>query len=142
MIVLDASVAVKWYFPEPGSDAAIELQGGKHGALVAPELFVVEVTAALVRKANMEKARKDDILILIADFLTSSDDGTIQTRGLSGSTARTAAELAIELGHPLKDCIYLVLAMEMGCPLVTADARFAAKARGVYGDVRVLGEAT
>jgi predicted nucleic acid-binding protein len=49
-----------------------------------------------------------------------------------------ATNLAIDLGHPLKDCIYLALAMELGCDLVTADARFAAKAREVWAGVRVL----
>ena len=37
---------------------------------------------------------------------------------------RAAADLAMRLGHPLKDCIYLVLADRLGCTVVTADARF------------------
>ena len=52
----------------------------------------------------------------------------------------SSAGQAIDLGHPLKDCIYLALAMELGCELVTCDARFAAKAKGVWAGVRVLGE--
>jgi predicted nucleic acid-binding protein len=47
--------------------------------------------------------------------------------------------LAIDIGHPLKDCVYLVLAMELDCELVTCDARFAKKAKSVWGRVRVLG---
>jgi predicted nucleic acid-binding protein len=45
----------------------------------------------------------------------------------------------MNLGHPLKDCIYLALAMEMSCDLITCDARFAEKAKGAWARVRVLG---
>ena len=139
MIVLDASVAIKWYFPEVGSDDAIDLLNGQTRELIVPDIFVVEVTAALVRKANMEKARAGVIQGLIDDFLGRIAGGTLQAHRLSASGAREAAQLAVNLGHPLKDCIYLALAMELGCPLITADARFAAKVREVYGQVRVLG---
>jgi len=88
----------------------------------------------------MDKARKADALTFVADFKLKQDDGTVSLHRLAATQAAQAATLAIDLGQPLKDCIYLVLAMELGCPLVTADARFAARARDVYGDVRVLGE--
>jgi predicted nucleic acid-binding protein len=52
----------------------------------------------------------------------------------------SAASTAIDIGHPLKDCIYLILAMELDCELMTCDARFAKKARDVWDRVRVLGE--
>jgi predicted nucleic acid-binding protein len=140
VIVIDASVAVKWYFPEIGSDKAIELQNGEFGQLVAPDIFIVEVTAALVRKSNMEKSRTDDIRLMIDSFLANIIDGTVKTRHLSVSGARNAAWLAIGIGHPLKDCIYLGLAMELDCDLVTCDTKFAGKANGVWDRVRVLGD--
>ena len=65
---------------------------------------------------------------------------SLRAERLHHNQTAQAAKLAINLGHPLKDCLYLTLAMELGYPLITADAKFAAKARGVYGDVRVLGE--
>ncbi|MBY0393863.1 MAG: type II toxin-antitoxin system VapC family toxin, partial [Novosphingobium sp.] len=49
-----------------------------------------------------------------------------------------ASRLALDLGHPLKDCIYLALAMKMGCELLTCDLRFATKARGTWTKIRVL----
>ena len=140
MIAVDASVAVKWYFPEPGSIEAIELLGHSAGWLHGPDLLAVEVCASFVRGANRDKSRKADALRFVADFKLKLEDGTVSLHRLGATQAAQAATLAIDLGHPLKDCIYLVLAMELGCPLVTADTRFAAKARGVWGDVRVLGE--
>ena len=140
MIVLDASVAIKWYFPEKGSDAAIDLLKSSGNDFVAPDIFVVEVAAALVRKANMEKAKRDDTLILLDDFLGLVFDQVVQTRTLSVGSARQASRLAIDLGHPLKDCVYLALAMDLNCPLITSDIKFAAKAHGVWHAVQVLGE--
>ena len=64
---------------------------------------------------------------------------SILERTVPGQTI-FAAHLAIDLGHPLKDCIYLALAMELGRPLITSDAMFAAKARNIYPAVQVLGE--
>jgi predicted nucleic acid-binding protein len=138
VIILDASVAVKWYFPESGSDAAIEILGGSSGALIAPDIFAIEVNAALVRKGNMDKSQRDGIRLLIADFAEKLMQQVRLTR-LSGAPIAKAANLALDLGHPLKDCIYLALAMELDCELVTCDAKFAAKAKGVWDRVRVLG---
>jgi len=50
MIVVDASVAVKWFFPEAGTAEAQQvLASGDR--LAAPALIRVEVAAAIARKA-------------------------------------------------------------------------------------------
>jgi predicted nucleic acid-binding protein len=38
MIVVDVSVAVKWFIPEPGEEAAAKLLDGKEG-LIAPAVI-------------------------------------------------------------------------------------------------------
>jgi predicted nucleic acid-binding protein len=139
VIILDASVAVKWYFPEAGSDAAIELLGNSEGGLMAPDLFAIEVNAALVRKGNMDKSQREGIRLLVEDFAEKLRKSHVTLMRLSPDTAAQAANLALDLGHPLKDSIYLALAMELECDLVTCDTRFAAKAKGVWERVRVLG---
>ena len=141
MIVVDASVAVKWYVAETLEEQAAKLFDVYQGVLVVPDVFLIEVVATMVRRANVDKSLKPESERSIANFLALYDAGVIETRHLSADDLAKSARLAIEMGHPLKDCIYLALAMELGCPLVTADARFADKARGVYGDVRGLGEA-
>ncbi|HEV3304463.1 MAG TPA: type II toxin-antitoxin system VapC family toxin [Planctomycetaceae bacterium] len=49
MIVVDASVAVKWFIPEPGEEAAVKLLDGTNG-LISPALIRLEVTGAIIRR--------------------------------------------------------------------------------------------
>ena len=140
MIVVDASVGVKWFLDEDGSAFAAELLVAEREHISAPDIFAVEVAATLVREANVQKALASDMRLAVARLTSLFESAAISLVRLTPENLADTADLAINLGHPLKDCIYLTLAMELGCPLITADAKFAAKARGVYGDVRVLGE--
>ena len=63
---------------------------------------------------------------------------TIATSPTSPDLLVRAANLALELGHPLKDCVYLALAMDLDCKLITCDAKFASKASVKWGNVQVL----
>jgi predicted nucleic acid-binding protein len=139
VIVVDASLAVKWFLPEPGSAEAALILERNLGSIVGPDLLGVEVSATLVRGANMVKANRADALKSLSTFKIMLDDGIVSLRRTTIDLQDRAARQAIDLGHPLKDCLYLALAMELGCDLVTCDARFAAKAKGVWAGVRVLG---
>jgi predicted nucleic acid-binding protein len=140
MIVVDASVAVKWLVHEASSDLADDLLQNHSGDLIAPAIFAIEVAAALVRKANEVKANRAGSEAGLASLATILDNGIVAMRQLETTDLTSASALALDLGHPLKDCIYLALAMEQGCELVTCDARFAAKAKGAWEKVRVLEE--
>lgn len=139
MIVVDASLAVKWFLPEAGADAAAQILLGDM-AIIGPDMLAVEVHATLVRGANMVKSNRDDAESSIRRFQKMIASGEVALVRSQPNQIERAANLAIDLGHPLKDCLYLVLAMEMDCELVTCDARFAAKAQGVWARVRVLGD--
>jgi predicted nucleic acid-binding protein len=140
VIVIDASVAVKWFLPEAESDQATALLAQHETEIAVPDIFVTEVSGALVRRANMDKIFRRNVDVMIAEFLGMwrDEDYAVHRPGPEQFAGATA--MAMDLGHPLKDCLYLVLAMELDCDLVTADARFAGKARGAYDGVRVLGE--
>jgi predicted nucleic acid-binding protein len=140
VIVLDASVAVKWYVPEDQSADARLVFTENESAIVVPEIFRGEVVGAMVRRANMNKAERAASEESIRIFMGLIAEGFIDLTNLTPDQMTRAAGTAIDLGHPLKDCLYLALAMDLGCPLITCDAKFAAKAHGIYDGVRVLGE--
>ncbi len=139
MIVVDASLVVKLFRGEPDSDLAERIYAEHQGELAAPDLLAIEVAAALVRNANMVKSSRPFIEMALAEFGQVLRDATIALHRLDERQLAVAAKYALDLGHPLKDCIYLALAIELGCDLLTCDAKFAAKARGVWAGVRVLG---
>jgi predicted nucleic acid-binding protein len=140
MIAIDASLAVKWYRAEEFSLEATAIFEANAGGLIAPDLFAVEVVGALVRNANAVKAARKTMESAISAFVRELEIGSIRLVRLSAKGLAEAAKLALDLGHPLKDCIYLALAMELDCEFWTADVQFAAKAKKVLSGVRVLGE--
>lgn len=138
MTVIDASVAVKWFVEEAASDQARTLLEKMQGRLHIPDIFVVEVSSALVRNANSAKAAQDYYRAALWRLLDLIDQQALLLEDTSPAEVVDAAGLALDLGHPIKDCIYLALAMKMGCELVTSDRRFADKAAGVWPGIRVL----
>lgn len=141
MIVIDAGVAAKLYRDEVDSERAHDLIAAHAGAMLAPDIFAVELAGVIVRDANADKdlaALQRSKLDHLEAFLTGSAITLVRA---TPADAVRAAELAIRLGHPLKDCLYLALAIERACSFVTADARFARRARTVHPEVRGIGEA-
>jgi predicted nucleic acid-binding protein len=139
MIIVDASLAAKWIFWEADSEQALDFWNANAGDLGAPDLIAVEVAAAAVRRANMEKLLADDMKEALAAWGRILSGSSLQQFRMTTSRILSASRLAIDVGHPLKDCVYLVLAMELDCELVTCDARFAKKAKDVWDRVRVFG---
>jgi predicted nucleic acid-binding protein len=135
MIVVDASVAVKWLISESDEDAAEDLLRSEQ-EVAGPLLLRVEVTAAVARKARyreIPEAEAEAAIelwteILRGDIALFTEDDDL----------RRALKLSLELSHPLQDCIYLALAERLDAPLITADKKFASKARGRYSRVRML----
>lgn len=117
-LVVDASVACKWFFDEPGSDEARSLIG--RDSLVAPELIVPEV-------ANVcwKRVRQGLIAVGPASAVVSEVPQTLDELYPTSSLAPRALVMAEGLGHPVYDCVYLALAESMRTAVVTADARLA-----------------
>jgi predicted nucleic acid-binding protein len=140
MIVVDASLGAKWFLDEAGSQEATELLVSQRRQIAAPDLFGIEVASALVRESNIRKEEAAHFSWGLARLGALLDSGAVNLMRTDNQALASAASTAIDIGHPLKDCIYLILAMELDCELMTCDARFAKKARDVWDRVRVLGE--
>jgi predicted nucleic acid-binding protein len=136
MIVVDASVAVKWLYPER-HEAAAQLLLESEQRLLAPALIKVEVAAALVKKARLGHLSKDEAAVILAAWFSGASRRPLVTTP-DELDLPEAAKLALELGHPIYDCLYLALAIRHGIALVTADAAFAERAAARYSNVRML----
>jgi predicted nucleic acid-binding protein len=138
MIVLDASVTVKWFASEPGSAVARSLV---HSAeeLVAPELIQVEVASALVKKAIRQQLSLEEAHGALSLWFEAIKDGDIVLLPDADYLA-AASELALQLTHPFADCLYLALAERLGLALITADRAFARRAARRSKLVQILEE--
>ena len=119
-LCIDASIAIKWVIEETGTQEALALR--KSAKLIAPDLMISECANILWKKVQRKELHKNEAL-LAARLLQGAEIELLPTRSLLEATA----QLAIGLAHPAYDCVYLALAMERGCRLVTADDRLLRK---------------
>jgi predicted nucleic acid-binding protein len=119
-LVVDASIAIKWVVEEEGTEAALALRN--KAELVAPDLIIAECANILWKKVQRDELSESEALIA-ARLLQSGNVEILATRSL----LEMATRLAIELGHPAYDCIYLALAIQGNCRFVTADKSFVRK---------------
>jgi predicted nucleic acid-binding protein len=138
MIVVDASVAVKCYLADADSDKAIDLMAGV-SKLIAPELIRVEVAAGICRRVRMKELQPSEGLVRCEKWDRELRGGVISTIN-NRDLMKAAGQLAIELNHPLQDCLYLALAERENAMLLTADDEFLKRARDRYLDIQLLAE--
>ncbi len=138
MIVVDASLAVKWVLAEPDSPAALRFLAARAPELTAPDLLFVEVGSALVRKANIDVSLRETMRGQLEEWSVAWRNHFVRAARTDPVAILRAGHIAMDLGHPLKDCVYLALAIELGCDLATCDVKFAAKALAVWPGVRLL----
>lgn len=137
MILVDANVAVKWFLPEPLSEAAEEILRTRD-ILVAPDLIRVEVASAITRRfrrGELTAGEANEIVGLWVDVLKK---GALNIYPALDDL-KEAGRLSVELRHAIQDCLYLAMAARMGARFVTADRVFAEKAAPVYAGVELLG---
>lgn len=135
MIVLDASVAIKWFVgSEPLASEAVgvlgEIERDPSGVLV-PELFMNELLAVLCRLPDSRPAKVREALGLVEAL-------GLKRVGNGHELLSLAADFAGRWKLSGYDAVYVALAALSGGVWLTADARAARK----IGDarlVRVLG---
>lgn len=135
-IVVDASVAAKWFLPELHADRALRLFSGRQ-SLIAPDLLIAEFGNILWKQVRRQTISADEASQMIGDMRQLP----VQIVS-SGPMIGAALQLAILTDRSVYDCLYLSLAVDRDCLLVTADERFAnsLKATPYASHVRWIGK--
>jgi len=124
MLIVDASVAVKWVLDEAGDLEARALIE-RRAPLIAPELIVSEVT-----NVAWKRHVRGDIPLRQARLITVDVPQLFSQLFALAPLRGRALSIALELRHPVYDCFYLALAESQDATMVTADRRLLAGLAG------------
>ena len=114
-IVVDASVAIKWFLPEIHAEAARRVLAARRD-LLAPDLIWAEVGNALWKQVHRAQLATETARGILQDF-ERFPLRTFQAKTL----LEPAGELAVRFRLTVYDSLYLALAVGHRCSLVTAD---------------------
>lgn len=116
-IVVDASVAIKWFLPEPHSLQALRLLEGER-ELLAPDLIWAEVGNVLWKRWRQGELADENARTILGD---------LRRVPLLIHPAEEIAEVAWSFASQFQrsyyDSLYLALASSQSCSMVTADRR-------------------
>jgi predicted nucleic acid-binding protein len=126
LLVVDASVAAKWYLPENRGEltgqaiALLNKYEKSEVQFVVPDLFYVEISSAIwkaVRARRVSREFGDQALLL----LTQREFTTVPSLKLLDQ----AFQIAADHGRSVYDSLYVALAVQTNSQLITADERLA-----------------
>lgn len=123
ILVVDASIAVKWAFKEEYSEIAEKLlySGIK---LVAPDLLLMEVSNTI-----WKKCRRNEIISSEIERILQSITSVFDEIRPSGSLFPRPLILSTLIDQPVYDCVYLSMAELYQIKVLTADQRFFSRVR-------------
>jgi predicted nucleic acid-binding protein len=136
MIVLDSSVALKWFFAdEDGAELAVRVRdehvsGTKE--ISVPSLFFYEIANVLATKVKLSLEESLEAFELINDF-------EFNVHELDSPEYLEAMEFAMKHKISVYDASYHILASRLGCRFLTADRKFWEKVKGL-GVAELLGK--
>lgn len=113
--MVDASVAIEWFLPEPHSNQASKLQQYQ-AELHAPDFIDVELAAIVWKKIRREGLLRSDADLILAESRTL-------IRHSKNSLLNDSFDLADRTDRTDYDSIYLSLAIQVGGVMVTSDER-------------------
>lgn len=117
-VVVDASVAAKWFVPAIHSEAAERLLDPSV-VLCAPDLIGPELGNIVWKKVHRREITSAQAREILGAFAAVP----IEIRP-SSTFLLPAFEIASALDRSVYDSLYLAVAIAEGCVMVTADARF------------------
>lgn len=130
-VVVDASIAVKWFIREAGRDNALRL-------LATPDRHAPDLILAEVANTAWKKAVRGEVTDEQARFICIALGGYFHVLHPTHALIESAIAMALRLRHPVYDCLYLACAERVAAPLVTADRRLVRTVRGSGLDSLVL----
>jgi predicted nucleic acid-binding protein len=113
---LDASVVGKWFLSEPGRERAIRLRNSAND-FVAPDLLLPELASLLVKAHRRHMIPASDVLAAVEQVRA-----VVRLFELD-SLIDQAVRLALRFDRSPYDALYVALAVQEQCPLVTADRK-------------------
>ena len=126
-LIVDASVAVKWLFTEEGTVEARQLLAHRI-VLHAPDLILTEAANVI-----WKKARRKEIAQAQPYFEELARLSSVVVLCPSADLVAHTLAIALEIDHPVYDCLYLACAEVEGAPLVTADGKLCNAAQAYPG---------
>ena len=126
-MIIDTSVALKWFITEADSGLADRLLA--RSDLRAPAVLKIEVGYVLTKRLRQRTLTRDQARDIWRDL-----PGSIVLTA-DGPLLDAAFELSLELGSAFYDCVYLAQAVRDDDVVVTADERFieAVRSRPGFG---------
>ena len=133
-LVVDASVAVKWFVRENLTEQARTLLVIPD-TLSAPDWILVEAASTF-----WKKVKRGELLAIHAERHLRDLPTFFETLHPAAELIGEAFNFSVRLRHSVYDCVYLALAQREKVELVTADEKFAAKLdeHGLAEQVRLL----
>lgn len=135
-LVIDSSVVIKWFLPEPlSTEADVILQAYKASkvTLLAPDLINAEIANILWKRHTLFGLALSDAERIFADFQTIN----ITITPIS-TLAKSAFGIATKTRRTVYDSLYIALSVREQCQFVTADEKLANAIQSNYPDVVFL----
>lgn len=126
MIVLDASVLLKWIFEnEEGSDRALryrDMHVSGERPIAVPDLFFYEAANVLLTRTRLDAAAVAEAFFMLWNF-------ELEVFDLGFGEFSSAIRMSRRFGITLYDAAYVELARRLACDLVTADKKLHRKVK-------------
>lgn len=135
-LVVDASVVVKWFLPEPDRPTAmVLLDSYVYGEtnLRAPSILAAEVAAVFTKRYRRNQLTKEQAEMAFLLF-----EKRLPTLDPIEELLASAYHLSLVHQIAIYDCLYVALAISLRCDFVTADDRLWRALAPAYPFVRLL----
>ena len=120
-MIIDTSVAVKWFYEEAETPRALRLFEGIIGhtiRAVVPDLLFYEFANVLKTKGKADRVKTEGTLAVLHELPWTVIEPSQHFMG-------HALQVAEQYGISVYDASYVALAFEWDVPLITADERLA-----------------